>query len=82
MDLIDAIKGLSVSHRRSLRNDDFFIDRLHHRYTVGILILFCAIVTTNQYAGEPINCWFVISIHFEKFNNKVLIFIFLSVDLD
>ncbi len=62
MDLIDAIKNLSVSRRRSLRNDDFLVDRLHHRYTVAILVLFCAIVTTNQYAGEPINCWYVLGI--------------------
>lgn len=57
MDLIDTIRNLSVSRRRSLRDDDFLIDRLHHRYTVAILVLFCAVVTTNQYAGEPINCW-------------------------
>lgn len=59
MELIDTIKNLSVSHRRSLKDDDFFVDRLHHRYTVAVLVLFCAIITTNQYAGEPINCWFV-----------------------
>ena len=59
MDLIDSLRNLSISHRKSLRDDDFFVDRLHHRYTVAVLVLFCAIVTTNQYAGEPINCWFV-----------------------
>jgi hypothetical protein len=57
MDLIDAIKNLSVSRRRTLRDDDFLIDRLHHRYTVAALVLFCAIVTTSQYAGDPISCW-------------------------
>lgn len=58
MELIDAIKNLSVTRRRTLKDDDFLVDRLHHRYTVAILVLFCAIVTTNQYAGEPINCWY------------------------
>lgn len=57
MDLLDQLRDLSVSRRRSLRDDDFFIDRLHHRYTVAILVLFCVIVTAHQYAGEPINCW-------------------------
>jgi hypothetical protein len=69
MELIDTIKNLSVSHRRSLKDDDFFVDRLHHRYTVAVLVLFCAIITTNQYAGEPINCWFVYSYLIDKFFN-------------
>lgn len=59
MDLVYTLRDLSVSKRRSLRDDDFFVDRLHHRYTVAMLVLFCAVVTTNQYAGEPINCWYV-----------------------
>ena len=59
MDLIDQLRNLSVSHRRSLRDDDFLIDRLHHRYTVAILVVFCVVVTAHQYAGEPINCWLV-----------------------
>lgn len=57
MDIIDQIRHLSVSHRRTLRDDDFFNDRLHHRYTVALLIVFCVVVTMHQFAGEPINCW-------------------------
>ena len=57
MELLDQLRHLSVSHRRSLRDDDFFADRLHHRYTVAMLVLFCVVVTVHQYAGEPINCW-------------------------
>ena len=68
MELVDTIKNLSVSRRRTLKNDDFLVDRLHHRYTVALLVLFCAIVTTNQYAGEPINCWYL-------FSNLTLIFL-------
>ena len=60
MELIDAIKNLSVTRRRTLKDDDFLVDRLHHRYTVAVLVLFCAIVTTNPYAGEPINCWYIL----------------------
>lgn len=73
MDLIDSIRNLSVSHRRSLRDDDFLVDRLHHRYTVAILVLFCAIVTTNQYAGEPINCWVPAQFtgSFEAYTNRL-----------
>lgn len=73
MDIIDAIKNLSVSRRRSLRNDDFLVDRLHHRYTVGLLVIFCAIITTNQYAGEPINCWVPAQFtdSFETYTNRL-----------
>ncbi|CAF0726694.1 unnamed protein product [Brachionus calyciflorus] len=73
MDLIDTLRNLSVSRRRSLRDDDFLIDRLHHRYTVAILVLFCAVVTTNQYAGEPINCWVPAQFtgSFETYTNRL-----------
>jgi hypothetical protein len=73
MDLLDTVKNLSVSKRRSLRDDDFFIDRLHHRYTVAALVLFCAVLTTNQYAGEPINCWVPAQFtgSFEAYTNRL-----------
>ncbi len=57
MDLLEQLSHLSVSHRRSVRNDDFLADRLHHRYTVAMLVLFAVVITTHQYAGEPITCW-------------------------
>jgi len=73
MDLIDQLRNLSVSHRRSLRDDDFFIDRLHHRYTVAILVVFCVVVTAHQYAGEPINCWVPsqFTSSFETYTNRL-----------
>lgn len=73
MDLLDTVKNLSVSRRRSLRDDDFFIDRLHHRYTVAALVLFCAVLTTNQYAGDPINCWVPAQFtgSFEAYTNRL-----------
>lgn len=59
MDIVDALQGLSVSRvgRRTLKDDDFLCDRLHHRYTVALLVIFCAVISTSQYAGDPINCW-------------------------
>lgn len=37
--------------------DDDFIDRLNHKYTVILLVIFTVIVSTNQYVGNPIECW-------------------------
>ncbi|XP_063711190.1 innexin unc-9-like isoform X2 [Symsagittifera roscoffensis] len=37
--------------------DGDFGDRLNHRYTPILLILFAILASTKQYVGEPINCW-------------------------
>ena len=37
--------------------DDDFSDRLSHRYTVVLLLIFCVLVGTTQYVGQPISCW-------------------------
>jgi len=39
------------------RWDDDFIDRINHRYSTVILVIFTVIVSTKQYVGEPIVCW-------------------------
>ena len=55
MDLVGAVKGLAA--KRSVRNDDLFVDRLNHKYTVAIIVFFAVVVTASQYSGKPINCW-------------------------
>jgi hypothetical protein len=57
MDILEFAKKLSAGKHHSARNDDVFIDRLNHRYTVTMIIIFAAIVTTQQYFGSPITCW-------------------------
>lgn len=58
--------------RSKPRIDDDFIDRLSHRYTINILVIFVIIVSSKQYVGEPINCW--MPAHFtsshEKYTNS------------
>jgi hypothetical protein len=57
MDFVNVVRSLGVSKKRSQHNDDLFVDRLNHRYTVAIIILFAVVVTVSQYGGSPINCW-------------------------
>jgi hypothetical protein len=57
MDLIRSISWMSASHLRVIRDDDSYVDRLSHRYTVALCVLFCLVVSTKQYAGDPIDCW-------------------------
>ena len=38
-------------------NDDDTADKMSHRYTVILLIVFTVVVSTKQYVGDPINCW-------------------------
>lgn len=51
---IDVFKRVTSSAKVQ---DDDFSDRLSHRYTVSLLILFCLLVGTGQYVGNPIACW-------------------------
>lgn len=55
---MNRILGLfgGVPHGTS-RNDDDFSDRLNHRYTVCLMVIFSIVVSTSQYVGDPINCW-------------------------
>lgn len=37
--------------------DDDFSDRLNHRWTAALLLLFCILVGSSQFVGNPIACW-------------------------
>lgn len=51
--IVDALnKGL----RLLKHGDDDFYDRLSSRYSVGICLALALVVTTGQFAGEPIVC--------------------------
>ncbi len=52
MELVRQLAGLSVSHIRQFRDDDSYVDRLSHRYTTAICVVFAILVTTKQYAGK------------------------------
>lgn len=51
---IDVFKKVSLSARIQ---DDDFSDRLNHRWTVALLLLFSILVGSSQFVGSPIACW-------------------------
>ncbi len=57
MDILSTAKILNSGKHHSIANDDVFIDRLNHKYTVTMILVFAAIVTSAQYFGSPITCW-------------------------
>ncbi len=61
MNLIKIAGGLPQSKSK---NDDDAIDRLSHRYTCSILIIFSIVVSTKSYVGDPLHCW--VPKHFSK----------------
>ena len=42
---------------RAVKRDDDIVDRLSHRYTVMLLVVFTLIIATSIYVGSPISCW-------------------------
>lgn len=67
MELVRQLAGLSVSHIRQFRDDDSYVDRLSHRYTTAICVVFAILVTTKQYAGRRYKQWFVFIISINYF---------------
>ncbi|XP_035228752.1 innexin shaking-B-like [Stegodyphus dumicola] len=51
--VFSALKGLLQGKKIYI---DHWVFRLHYRFTVLLLLFFCIIVSTKQYAGEPIKC--------------------------
>lgn len=54
MDLIKITELLSVTNLREYKDDDYWVDRLSHRYSIVIFCLFAVLVTTKAYIGDPI----------------------------
>ena len=57
MDKLLSFLNLSTVGATRTKNDDDLVDRLNHRYTTFLFIIFAVVVTSRQYVGDPINCW-------------------------
>ena len=51
-EVVDVVKN--VLYVGQLKDDDL-ADRLNHRWTVSILLVFCLLVCSSQYVGSPIS---------------------------
>ncbi|VDO03351.1 unnamed protein product [Rodentolepis nana] len=56
--IIDEIanSGASVGTDKSCQDDDF-VDRVNHTYTMNLIMFFTAVVLSRQFVGKPISCW-------------------------
>lgn len=71
MDFFFAAKKLKFTYKRSRIDNDFFSDRVSHRHTTKILILFVLLATFKRFYRSPINCWVPAELkRYEKYMNK------------
>ncbi len=56
---MDKILGVLGAPGTSFKfsNDDDSSDKLSHKYTTALMVIFAVVVSTQQYVGERINCW-------------------------
>ncbi|NP_001191578.1 pannexin 3 [Aplysia californica] len=55
---VSAILGGFASYSKlTSSNDDDWVDRLNHLYTVILLAIFAVFISGGQYVGNPIECW-------------------------
>ena len=57
MDFIKLAKTAKFATGRKKRNNDFFVDRLSHRLTTNLLLVFILLATFRRFYSSPINCW-------------------------
>ena len=54
MEFVKISEVLSTSQSRKNIDDDLWIDRLGHRYSVVLFSIFAVLVTSKAYVGDPI----------------------------
>lgn len=70
MDVLKTLRNIKIN-RRQIRDNDFFSDRLCHRHTNFLILIFIAITTLKRLLSAPINCWIPAELkRYDKFMNK------------
>ncbi|OWF49229.1 innexin unc-9-like [Mizuhopecten yessoensis] len=55
---LDSLLGpLGAYEEPRTVHDNNYIDRLSHHYTIMLLFFFSTYLTTEEYVGDPIQCW-------------------------
>jgi hypothetical protein len=57
MEFVKLIRKFNFGPSRSIRNNDFFSDRISNRHTINILVVLIALSTFRRLFSNPINCW-------------------------
>ncbi|CAF1043697.1 unnamed protein product [Didymodactylos carnosus] len=57
MNVVSFARDLPWIQSLSKPNDDQHVDRLNHRYTVGIILVFGMIVTGGHFMSNRVTCW-------------------------
>jgi hypothetical protein len=71
MEFLKAAQKFRFGACRGLRNIDFFSDRMSHRHTTSILLVFIILVTFRRFYSSPINCWVPAELRrYEKYINR------------
>jgi len=54
--LFEHLAKFTIASGKSQRCDDF-VDRLNRRYTICMLLICCALISSKQYVGDPLSCF-------------------------
>lgn len=57
MDFVKVAKTFKFAAIKKSKNNDFFADRLSHRITNNLLLIFILLSTFRRFYLSPINCW-------------------------
>ena len=74
MEFIKAAKKLPLGPKRFFRDNDYFSDRLSHRHTTQIVIVFIIISTFKRFYQSPVDFfWIDVKVIFYVLNFKLFL---------
>ena len=71
MEFLKAAHVFRFGTARNVRNNDFFADRLSHRHTTKVLLVFVVLASFKRFFSSPVSCWVPAELRrYEKFINR------------